>query len=951
MIRLFMEAIMKKRLVYLVILIGILFVGLTSYYFSRNLESGALSIPENEVVMLNTGDDFALPFIHSNPHKDTEVIVKVADEELVRYDGENKKFFANDVKGGATVITISTTNTKLPTFSFSIRVGNGTLQNPYVVKTEVDLARIGKDAKWNLSSSYILENAAVFDLSVLEGNWTPIGNEETPFTGLFDGNLKTIANLNIENGQGGYAGLFGVIAGSGKVEFLKLKDTNITGTYTAVGAVAGLVKGGSVSKTEVWNEKTTISLTNADGIVGGVVGKAEYYEDIKPSLFTVSSKDMILEGAVVGGVLGESAAAVVYDTFAAANTIKTTVAHPIIGGVIGKMFSITNASNVEKNAILKNSYSSSAINAENMNTANVGGVVGQHAGTNHFLIGTYYLTEKGFVKAVGNLTNLSVYTANAITSEQMQEQTTFVSYEGDAIPMNAEEATSWDFDMIWMIIELYPTLNYESESTRPNVYELGDEITSAAQFMSIANHPERDYILAADITLTQNWTPISKFTGTLTSKQNEEGKRFKIKNLVLSEAGSNALFVTLADSGVVSNIDFETVTITGGTKAAVIAIFNHGTISNVNISNVTATGSTILSFGGVAVENYRTIKSVNLEPSNTITLTDASRVGGIVAMNKALVEDVNVSAQIVLSNPNRNITYGGIAAVNQDAKAVIANAGFAVGKLEASSSNIVIAGGIVGNNENGEVKNSYISAHNLVETTNSFSYTGGIAGSHEKGLIQTSYAYGNVSGYHVGGIVGITKARFTQSYFNGDASGRVVGGLSASIKGDFKVTNSYAVGSITGVNGSSLIAGFAPYIENKAVVENCFISLQYSGFGEKWQETKSAVGLVDNPFWKNPAGFIRNSIFNTTSAAGAKDQTRFLLWPPFFREGTNIINGTDINVCLGEIGDWKAFRESASFDTSVWRFVQGFLPELRNLDFGEIDQPSQIIEVEEDMGE
>ena len=51
--------------------------------------------------------------------------------------------------------------------------------------------------------------ARIFDnIDLGEIEWTPIGNEDTPFTGTFDGNNYKITNLKITTGRE-YNGLFG----------------------------------------------------------------------------------------------------------------------------------------------------------------------------------------------------------------------------------------------------------------------------------------------------------------------------------------------------------------------------------------------------------------------------------------------------------------------------------------------------------------------------------------------------------------------------------------------------------------------------------------------------------------------------------------------------------------------------------------------------------------------
>ena len=86
------------------------------------------------------------------------------------------------------------------------------------------------------------------DIDLTGVEWTPIGNEDIPFYGTFDGGGHTISGLHIDKTEGGCCGLFGVCAGT-------IENLTVTGSITcvaadahsAVGGIAGLVVGGHIS--------------------------------------------------------------------------------------------------------------------------------------------------------------------------------------------------------------------------------------------------------------------------------------------------------------------------------------------------------------------------------------------------------------------------------------------------------------------------------------------------------------------------------------------------------------------------------------------------------------------------------------------------------------------------------------------------------------------------------
>ena len=81
----------------------------------------------------------------------------------------------------------------------------GSEANPYIITDEIGLGSMRNDP----ASFYILANNIT-----LSGPFTPIGTEEAPFTGGFDGNGYSIYGLNV-NGAGEMC-----IRDSAKTEYL-----------------------------------------------------------------------------------------------------------------------------------------------------------------------------------------------------------------------------------------------------------------------------------------------------------------------------------------------------------------------------------------------------------------------------------------------------------------------------------------------------------------------------------------------------------------------------------------------------------------------------------------------------------------------------------------------------------------------------------------------------------
>ncbi len=158
----------------------------------------------------------------------------------------------------------------------------------------------------NPSGKYILMNDIIFDdADYVNGGdfynsgkgWEPIGTKATPFKGTFDGNGYEIVNLQINNPEGDYQGLFGYTS-SATIKGVNLNDAYIIGgNYT--GGIVGYLYTGATTK--------TLSKCSCDGYiagksnVGGIVG----YQTVSGTTKT-NSYSYIVECINFATVSGES---------------------------------------------------------------------------------------------------------------------------------------------------------------------------------------------------------------------------------------------------------------------------------------------------------------------------------------------------------------------------------------------------------------------------------------------------------------------------------------------------------------------------------------------------------------------------------------------------------------------------------------------------------------------
>lgn len=267
--------------------------------------------------------------------------------------------------------------------------GQGTAKSPYLIYTVEDLKRIGNDKEWSLDKYYRLMNDIVLEKPKEgESNWLPIGTLDDPFTGVFDGNGKTITGMvitnivfsDIEKLSTHCIGFFGRIKGrNAKVESLGLIDVNISlNTDFPQGTTVGALSGANVLGT-IKDCYSVGTITGGKLMTGGLIGI-----DIGGIVERCYSKvnvqdDRKDEYNRVGGLIGHVANAYINDQnsiesmiqrcYATGNVYGTGYAGGLIGcmdtGTVENCYSMGNIAGqmaaggligAEGNGIIKNCY-------------------------------------------------------------------------------------------------------------------------------------------------------------------------------------------------------------------------------------------------------------------------------------------------------------------------------------------------------------------------------------------------------------------------------------------------------------------------------------------------------------------------------------------------------------------------------------------------------------------
>lgn len=169
--------------------------------------------------------------------------------------------------------------------------GDGSAKAPYQIEKASQLAWLAFSSQTNTykNTHFILKNDIIlnnFNIQGIENDieafvengeraivspnihqWTPIGNEDYPFAGCFNGCQYTISGLYISSEEN-YQGLFGVCSENSIIENVNIKAATIHVNGIGVGSVAGK-SDGLINRCNIYS-----AFIVGGGYVGGIAGIA-----------------------------------------------------------------------------------------------------------------------------------------------------------------------------------------------------------------------------------------------------------------------------------------------------------------------------------------------------------------------------------------------------------------------------------------------------------------------------------------------------------------------------------------------------------------------------------------------------------------------------------------------------------------------------------------------------
>ncbi|MBE6795881.1 MAG: hypothetical protein E7533_04785 [Ruminococcaceae bacterium] len=215
--------------------------------------------------------------------------------------------------------------------------------------------------------------------------WTPIGNGDNNYAGIFEGNRNTVSGLYFNDDTVDYVGLFGAIGRAGKVQNVGVIDSYFN-AEAYVGGVVGYNKG---TMTNCYNTGTVICAVR---FVGGMAG---YNYNTITNCYNIGS---VSGNYNVGGVAGYSCN---YCTVTNCYNTGFVSGSYRVGGVIGR-----------NNSTVTNCYNTGSVSGN----YNIGGILGEND-TYGAVMNSYYLN--GCATDGNNVTQFGVgnETAGSTTAD------------------------------------------------------------------------------------------------------------------------------------------------------------------------------------------------------------------------------------------------------------------------------------------------------------------------------------------------------------------------------------------------------------------------------------------------------------------------------------------------------------------------------------------------------
>lgn len=159
--------------------------------------------------------------------------------------------------------------------------------------------------------------------------FSPIGTQEPPYTGTFNGNNHNISGLSVSGSD--YVGLFGYVNGA-TIQSINLCDSQITATNAGgIGTSTGGIVGYATGAAKIENCSTNNIKIEARSLhIGGIIGRGEGSTEISNCTNTSSLFGTYNVGGIAGYLKGSS-----ITNSGNSGNLPATGASGCVGGIVG----------------------------------------------------------------------------------------------------------------------------------------------------------------------------------------------------------------------------------------------------------------------------------------------------------------------------------------------------------------------------------------------------------------------------------------------------------------------------------------------------------------------------------------------------------------------------------------------------------------------------------------
>ena len=474
-------------------------------------------------------------------------------------------------------------------------------------------------------------------------NWTPIGTEENPFTGTFDGNGKTIKNLALVKSEAkdgkAFVGFFGY-AKNATIKnvtfenvYINIPCLDIDHSQGHIGAVAGSLEGTStIENVTVKGDIQVYATQDANGAsrVAVVAGGNSYGNVTMKNVHVIADEGSYLKannntGALAGQLQGKS----VFEN--CSSNIDVTVNKFFAGGIIG--------------------LAAGDQTFINCHTTGDIAVVAGREGRNHdqYRVGGIAGGWGDGAKNVCTLTNCS-YTGNVSgmnSDGSVANPLDYMGYVGRGYTLNGCKGSK-------VVIDGMEFVQKYDAATEAGIYDISNlEISDKAEmfwFAQMVNSNKCTFAgqtvkLAADIDLNnEEWTPIGSAYMDHGFMGNFDGNGKTIKNLKISALTPDSDgYVYAGLFGVTEGFDAN----------------NENYIKDLTIENVNISTEGHIVAAAIAYPYYTKVENVTVK--GNVNIKGGDYTAGVLAYTRRCVNAKDIAIKANQGSViEGNFTVGGV---------------------------------------------------------------------------------------------------------------------------------------------------------------------------------------------------------------------------------------------------------------------------------------------------